>query len=362
MNHSNPNLSQRSAGRVTGLLGKACFIGLVGLLAQHAQAETCDQGLYSSSASPTVPASITASRDAYAPGTLIGSGALTSEQRNVLYTDCTPIRVTATGIGTPIPGATYTLDGRQHPVYETGVPGIGYAVMAKIGSWNGENDAQWKALDLNETALYIAGISTAKWWTHFRAALVFSGPLSTGSYTSPERTIAKFRVYKSGGLFDTRTITLSSFRINVTSRSCSLTSAATTSVPLAQLVSYRLSAIGDVSDVAGTTSLQINCTGTVDVYATMTDVANPANTGDVLSLRPDSTAQGVGLQVYRQGNAKPVAFGPDSSAKGNTNQWFAGRVTNGALSIPLSVRYVKTASNIVPGSVRAATSFTFSYQ
>ncbi|MEK6353137.1 MAG: fimbrial protein [Burkholderia cenocepacia] len=360
MNDSRHDLSRRTAARVARLLAKTCFIGLSGLLAQHALAEACLRGRFSDSASPTAPSSITAARDAYERGTPVGSGALTDVKTNVLYTDCTPSRVTATAIGTPIPGVAYVLDGRSHPVFQTGVPGIGFAVMANVG-WTSYY-AQWKALDLNETALDISGIDPGKWWTQFRVALVFGGPLQTGSHSSPQTPIATFRVYRSDGLFDTRTITLSSFTTNVTTRGCSLSSPVTTSVSLAQLVTYRLRAIGDVSDTAGTTSLQIKCTGAVNVYATMTDVANPTNTGDALSLRAGSSAQGVGLKLYRQGNADPIAFGPDSSAKGNTNQWFVGKVQDGSLSIPLSARYVKAAQHIVPGSANFAATFTFSYQ
>ncbi len=139
------------------LLRKACLIGLTGLLAQQAQAELCDRGVFSSSVSVIVPSTITGSRDAYEPGTLVSAGTLSAPKQNVLYSDCTPTRVTATGIGKPVPGVVYVLDGRAHQVYDTGVPGIGYAVMASVG-WNAQGAREWKALDLNETALDIAGL------------------------------------------------------------------------------------------------------------------------------------------------------------------------------------------------------------
>ncbi|MBR7945627.1 fimbrial protein [Burkholderia cenocepacia] len=109
--------------------------------------------------------------------------------------------------------------------------------------------------------------------------------------------------------------------------------------------------------------LRVACQGKVSVYVTLTDINQPANTGNVLSLSPESKASGVGIQLFKQDSSNPLGFGPDSSAKGNTNQWLAGQVSNGGtVSIPLVAKYIKTSPTVTPGTVSARASFTFSYQ
>ncbi|WP_124702045.1 fimbrial protein [Burkholderia cenocepacia] len=341
------------------LLVKSFFWGVACLLAPQTNALACELGVFSSSTSVKVPANITASRDAYVPGTLVGPNALTSEKTSVIYNDCkAEMTITATALGTPVPGVTYRVDGQTHPVYETGVPGVGFAVMAGVQQ---QSTGGWTVLGPGEIEVAKVPASNYKWYTVFRVALVFSGQIETGSYTSKPRPMFRFRISGSNGYSDSRTISLDPFTLNVTASGCSLTSAANSNISLSRVYAGKLAAVGDVSDVVGTTSLQVSCRGTVDVYVTMTDVANPVNTTDVLSLSSGSTARGVGLRLYRANDASKISFGPDSSAKGNTNQWFVGRGRDNTLSIPLAVRYVRTGP-LTAGTVNAATTFTFSYQ
>ncbi|AOJ34072.1 hypothetical protein WJ16_20895 [Burkholderia metallica] len=96
----------------------------------------------------------------------------------------------------------------------------------------------------------------------------------------------------------------------------------------------------------------------------MTDATNPANTGSALSLASSSTAAGVGIQILKKGDSTPLKFGPDSSGKGNTNQWLVGKssAANTKISVPFEARYVKVAEKIKPGTVSALSTITFSYQ
>nr|WP_269749340.1 fimbrial protein [Burkholderia ubonensis] len=143
---------------------------------------------------------------------------------------------------------------------------------------------------------------------------------------------------------------------------CTLASGAQMNVKLPQLVGQKLQAVGAVSEESAPVTLRVNCQGAVNVYTTLTDAANPSNDGTVLSALPGSTSHGIGLQIYKQVSETPLNFGPDSAVKGNKNQWLAGQVTDGSLSIPLVARYVKTAPTFTPGSLDASATFTFSYQ
>ncbi|MBN3734948.1 fimbrial protein [Burkholderia sp. Tr-20390] len=123
----------------------------------------------------------------------------------------------------------------------------------------------------------------------------------------------------------------------------------------------------------GTTStphafdIALTCSGgnagtSTNAYVTLTDATAPGNTSTTLSLSNDSTASGIGVQILKNGS--PLGFGPDSTAVGNTNQWYAGRVAQGqvSLTVPLSARYVQTGATVKPGSANARATFTLSYQ
>jgi len=158
---------------------------------------------------------------------------------------------------------------------------------------------------------------------------------------------------------------MSSVSTNVTARACKVTSGATNSVTLPTLVSASLKATGDVASARSAPfSVGLNCDANVSVYATLTDASNPANTGSALSLAPGSTAAGIGIQILKKGEGTPLSFGPDSSRKGNINQWMVGKssTANTQLSVPFEARYVKVAETIKPGSVSARGTITFSYQ
>lgn len=137
-------------------------------------------------------------------------------------------------------------------------------------------------------------------------------------------------------------------------------------VRMAQTVTQKLTSIGSTG-APRSFLISLLCKGGIpgsltNAYVTLTDVANPGNIGNVLTLSKTSVAKGVGVQI-RKGE-QILGFGPDSNATGNRNQWFAGAVAygQGRLDIPLTARYVKTGENVTIGSANAAATFTISYQ
>ncbi|WP_373805840.1 fimbrial protein [Delftia acidovorans] len=137
-------------------------------------------------------------------------------------------------------------------------------------------------------------------------------------------------------------------------------------VRMAQTVTQKLTSIGSTG-APRSFLISLLCKGGIpgsltNAYVTLTDVANPGNIGNVLTLSKTSVAKGVGVQI-RKGE-QILGFGPDSNAAGNRNQWFAGAVAYGQarLDIPLTARYVKTGENVTIGSANAAATFTISYQ
>ncbi|MDI9240840.1 fimbrial protein [Lysobacter sp. LF1] len=145
---------------------------------------------------------------------------------------------------------------------------------------------------------------------------------------------------------------------------CAVTTA-DISVPMSAVSASGFSGVGTSSGAPQNFNIGLNCGGgspgtTTRMYITLTDQTNPANRTDKLSLTPSSTATGVAIQILN--GATPVSYGPDSSAAGNPNQWFVTQTGNGLVNIPLSARYVQSASTIGSGTVTALATFTMSYQ
>lgn len=127
-------------------------------------------------------------------------------------------------------------------------------------------------------------------------------------------------------------------------------------VGLPAVPAHRFSAdktAGDKQFVIG-----LACPDNIRLFATLTDGSTPGNRTDQLSLAPGSTASGVQLRILRNGIAQ--AFGPDSSALGNTNQWEVGW-SSSSMQIPLTAQYISTGE-IKPGIVKGVATFTMSYQ
>ncbi len=199
-----------------------------------------------------------------------------------------------------------------------------------------------------------------------RVILVISGRLVAGSYTIPAQNIAVVSPRDENGkpLTQDTIYFQAPGTIKVTTRGCKVTSGANQAVTLPTLVSHSLRSVGAVSDASASFSISVNCDANVGLYATLTDASDPTNTSDTLKLSGDSTATGVGIQMFRSGQTTALGLGPDSSAKGNTNQWYVGgtSASSGTISIPMAAKYVKTEPTIKPGSVSARGTITFSYQ
>jgi len=192
--------------------------------------------------------------------------------------------------------------------------------------------------------------------------LVVTGPVSSGPVTlNPgggsgiQNQVAAFYVNSSWSRLFKVVLAGSSA---VVASACQVTTPSI-AVALPAVSSSKLSKVGATAG-AQTTSINLTCPTSSRVFITLTDSANPTNTSNTLTLKPDSTAQGVGLQIL---NAQgPVSYGPDSPTAGNKNQWLVGTPSGGVLKIPLTVQYIQTAATVRPGTVNGVATFTMSYQ
>ncbi|WP_164992079.1 fimbrial protein [Burkholderia stabilis] len=318
----------------------------------------------------TFPAqTISGAQDAMVPGAAVSSGATNNSLSFSIFQISSDLTCNdgsgAVGI-ISIPESvkkttvSYTQNGVEHAVWESGVPGIGIAMAARLN-----DTADWVPIASAEQSI---GTVTGSWLSfkvQLRATLVATGRVKSGSYSisvSPTSYIKQkstAKVLRSDGLGIKGAVT-------VKAGSCNLTNGAKQSVLLPKVSIYsigRQDPNGVSEGSSSPFSLGLQCDSGVKVHATMTDASNPLNSTDTLSLGAGSTASGVGIRIYRENETTPVSYGPDSAANGNSNQWYVGTAgSNGVVGLSFVAKYAKTGATITPGSVAAQSTITFSYQ
>lgn len=101
----------------------------------------------------------------------------------------------------------------------------------------------------------------------------------------------------------------------------------------------------------------------ISTYITFTDSSNPSNRGNILSLTKDSSAKGVGIQLYQGDNPIPISYGADSSKRNNLNQILLGKdIDTRTQDSTFYAYYVNSGGVITPGTVKAIATYTLSYQ
>ncbi|WP_201312562.1 fimbrial protein [Dyella sp. EPa41] len=259
-------------------------------------------------------------------------------------------------------------------VYQTGVDGIGYVVG--IRDFNATNLANEIPLNVgtNQTFPFPGSLNTANTIGYqVRLMFVATGRLKSGTYTIPSINVARLWVKNNNANATVPAptyVTLNATTITVKALGCTIYA------PRDQVINMPAVAIGttDLTQAEAYFEVGVTCDAGVALYATLTDMSNPGNTSTILRPNAHSQAQGVGIQLYKKFESVPVGFGPDSSAAGNTNQWFvAGSATASAnaYTIPFNAKYVVLPEHVVGatgikgvkgGYFEAAASITFSYQ
>lgn len=251
----------------------------------------------------------------------------------------------------------YTRDGSQgaYNTWPTNVAGIG--VRMQFGGSSGGGRGIWWPWTIgtpSSQALY-GGSRT------LLVEFVKTGPISAGGSLSGEIGAG----WAQGKSFKFLSYQIAGGGITITPRvpTCKVREK-TLNVPLGDISANQvLPTVGSTSE-AKPFKIVLDCGGGDDgsvtkTYMTLTDVSNNANRSDTLTLSPESTAKGLGVQVLN--GTKIVSYGPDSSVTGTPNQFYTGTTQNGVLEIPLSARYVRTGM-VLGGTVTARASFTMSYQ
>lgn len=247
----------------------------------------------------------------------------------------------------------YTMLGTvgAYSTYLTRVPGVGMRV-----SFTGGSPAGFWPVSIDRGSSTQGSFNKT---TSITVELIKIGAITTsGTVTGQFATN-----YFQNGAYQAATISVSGI-INIVP---AVPTCKVQSPPPVQLGSFELKQFTGVNSVtqAQPLTLTLTCSGgavgsKTRVYTTLTDQSAPGNRSDKLTLSKESTATGLGIQVLN--GTTVIKYGADSSAAGNTNQWYAGETANGTFTIPLTARYIQTADRVTPGTAMGRATFTMSYQ
>lgn len=260
-------------------------------------------------------------------------------------------------------GYSAILDGVTYTIFSTNVDGIGWIMGAK-DTWAPE----WTPLTSKETIVYpFSGTSNPQVniGANTRFAYVkLPGYLSPGQNILPAQKIGEFKCYFNNSLRQTASIYVQSATINIAALSCNVTSAKNVPIPLGVFTKSDLPSVGrNFGNYS--TDVQLNCDSGVTPWMTITDASNSNNTSNVIVLSPDSTASGIGVQVFYNNESAAKSLGLDTSSKANKNQFQVGSITTKKgqiVSVPLTFKYIRTEENVNVGTANATATVTFSYQ
>lgn len=261
-------------------------------------------------------------------------------------------------------GYQTTFDGTIYTIFTSNMPGIGWVMGARD---NGTST--WTPLTNSETQVYpFAGGGTGGSVTlgsNIRFAFVkLPGDLPVGANTFPSQQIANFKCYRNNVLIETAEIVVNTTRINIEALACEVVSPKNISIPLGK---FSKAVLPQVNSNFGEylTAVNLMCDSDVTPWMTLSDASDGSNNTDTIKLSPDSTAEGIGVQVFYNNSPTAILLGLDSTSKGNPQQFQVGNkaTMNGQIfDIPLNFKYIRTQETVKAGDANAAATVTFSYQ
>lgn len=252
----------------------------------------------------------------------------------------------------PDSGVDWTLSGMNFDVFETGVPGVGYAFAVRVAQ-----TGQWVPVRRGKVKLpgdYDAGgavvIELSVWY-------VSTGQPVTGSHSIPDKVALKLSVAPVIGnclaVFCADSYaSVSGTNLDLTVLGCELVDSQTNVDLGAVPASKYFRGVGSVS-APTRFSIPITCNGPVAVdIVPSTASAEEASLGVVKLTR--GGASGVGIQLLQADGETPIPLGESMRVLPSTLE--------GANSVGLAARYYQTADKVIPGHAAGMLQFTLKYR
>ena len=311
------------------------------------------------------PAAMTYSgpADSIVPGQIIGAAWSTNVNVGevfycgILLNQCSKSTMQPSGSAV-YAGFSATLDGIAYAVFETGVPGVGFILGLKD-----PNATAWSALTTSTTQTFPASgtgaFSDRLGWTAQVTFVKTGQSVVTGTYSVPQLNPAVLTAWNISNNSEDAQVYINPVTITFTATGCRVTTGSL-QIDMGLVDGRTLPTTGNYTP-SKPFNIGLSCDPGINVYAVASDQSNPGNTSQAVSLTPDSTASGVGVQLFYN-TTGPLTLGADSSAAGTAGQFLIqNNVPGGTMSLPFQARYIRTGP-LVPGTANALAGITFSYQ
>lgn len=277
---------------------------------------------------------------------------------NPVQFNCTFSRQSMLGFKTNSPYLT-SFNGLR--IYATNLPGIGYALGQSATLCPGSDGySRDNGVSLDKQKYYScvsvgSGINNP--WV---AALMLRFYKTTNEMSSGTVNLSGMiaSIVRNDGIDLPLEIPLLVNNFNVSATSCSTVNISPNPVQLPDISTS--SALPSIGSRYGDTPfrISINCPYTTSLYITFGDRNAVDQTGSILLPDASSTAGGVGIQLWHNGNL--IGFGPDSPTPGDLNQFFLDRFS-GQQNFLFSASYTRTGP-LAAGLLSSTATFTLSYQ
>ncbi len=268
-------------------------------------------------------------------------------------------------------GVTHNDGTDTYQVFKTNVPGVGYIVAVNPWNmgWKGINSTNYQAI----SPFYPEGKQSLN--LGIRMRFVVYSQLKTGFYTLKGQLIYSINAVEGPvpfpGIAQHRQaysmLRMQPTSLTITARGCAIVGNQTNlAVSLPNVSLKNFTGVGATPGGSSPNfNFDLDCEPELKVHAVMSDASDAANRSDHLTLASGSTATGVGVQIFKNGEATPLAFGPDSAQPSTQNQWYIGETPAGSGGMffnSFKAGYVQTAPIVEAGTVKAIATITFSYQ
>lgn len=263
----------------------------------------------------------------------------------------------------PYTGITSYYDGNTYKVYDIGIPGLGITIGAKdpngyfIPVTNEEVKIYPSPGTSNDDNLSILGMEGMVRFVKT------GGHVKSGIWSVPKKLISTVACYAKDNKSWASYINLSVPSLAINTSGCEVQSGATKTVNMGNIKMSDFTAIGSLSS-GKSVNVNLRCDSNVKLYATVSDQSNMSNRTNTVTLSSDSTAKGLGVQVFYNNSVSPIILGPDDSSKGATNQFSLFKTTTAAdemVTLPFSFKYIRTGA-LSAGTANALVGITLSYQ
>ncbi|WP_213665454.1 fimbrial protein [Pseudomonas sp. RC4D1] len=195
----------------------------------------------------------------------------------------------------------------------------------------------------------------------YSVKLIATGAEIKSSYSVPDWQIGVLSFW--GTQSANRVVVMRGFNINYTKTGC-VASAYPSSINMGVVSVAQLTNSRSVAALLPVT-VSLKCDSGIGVYASMTDLSDPGNSKENLTLIPSTnTAKGVAVRFLDE-NQNAISYGPPSAFVGSLNQWKVKSSSDpNEVSFKLYPQYVMTgtASDVTPGDANAMASITFAYE